>query len=73
MPHPTAFTPKVGATILGARLVGTPLRVCVRAAGVPWSTFCGWLTTGRAYNAADEGARERLGELVQHEGVDVAG
>jgi len=75
MPHPTAFTPKLGATILGARLVGTPLRVCVRAAGVPWSTFCGWLTAGRAHNAADEGARNAkhhdLGEFA--ESIDKAG
>ena len=75
MPHPTAFTPKLGATILGARLVGTPLRVCVKAAGVPWSTFCGWLTTGRAYNNADEAARNAkhrdLGEFA--ESIDKAG
>ena len=75
MPHPTAFTPKLGATILGARLVGTPLRVCVKAAGVPWSTFCGWLTTGRAYNSADESARigkhRDLGEFAAS--IDKAG
>jgi hypothetical protein len=75
MPHPTAFTPKIGATILGARLVGTPLRVCVRAAGVPWSTFCGWLTAGRAYNAADEGKRNakhrELGDFAAS--IDKAG
>ena len=46
------YTPEIGATIRGARLVGTPLRTCARAAGVPWSTCCDWLAKGRAYNEA---------------------
>lgn len=52
MPHPTALTPELAATIRGARLVGTPLRACVKAAGVPWQTAMDWLRKGRAYNAA---------------------
>ena len=51
MPAPN-YTPEIGATIRGARLVGTPLRTCARAAGVPWSTCCDWLAKGRAYNEA---------------------
>jgi hypothetical protein len=49
---PTALTPELAATIRGARLVGTPLRACVQAAGVPWQTAMDWLRKGRAYNAA---------------------
>ena len=49
---PTALTPELAATIRGARLVGTPLRACVKAAGVPWQTAMDWLRKGRAYNAA---------------------
>jgi site-specific DNA-cytosine methylase len=30
------LTPELAATIRGARLVGTPLRACAKAAGVPW-------------------------------------
>lgn len=52
MPHPTTLTPELAATIRGARLVGTPLRTCAKAAGVPWDTMVGWLRVGRAYNAA---------------------
>ena len=52
MPHPTTLTPELAATIRGARLVGTPLRACARAAGVPWDTLIGWLRVGRAYNEA---------------------
>ena len=48
----TALTPELAATIRGARLVGTPLRACVKAAGVPWQTAMDWLRKGRAYNAA---------------------
>ena len=51
MPAPN-YTPEIGATIRGARLVGTPLRTCAKAAGVPWSTCCDWLAKGRAYNEA---------------------
>jgi hypothetical protein len=46
------LTPELAATIRGARLVGTPLRACARAAGVPWDTLIGWLRVGRAYNEA---------------------
>ena len=46
------LTPELAATIRGARLVGTPLRACAKAAGVPWDTMIGWLRVGRAYNAA---------------------
>ena len=46
------LTPEVAAMIRGARLVGTPLRACARAAGVPWDTLIGWLRVGRAYNEA---------------------
>ena len=49
---PTALTPELAATIRGARLVGTPLRACVKAAGVPWQTAMDWLRKGRVYNAA---------------------
>ena len=49
---PTALTPELAATIRGARLVGTPLRACAKAAGVPWQTAMDWLRKGRAYNAA---------------------
>jgi hypothetical protein len=49
---PTTLTPELAATIRGARLVGTPLRACVKAAGVPWQTAMDWLRKGRAYNAA---------------------
>ena len=45
------------ATIRGARLVGTPLRACAKAAGVPWDTMIGWLRVGRAYNAAEPAKR----------------
>ena len=48
----TALTPELAATIRGARLVGTPLRACVKAAGVPWQTAMDWLRKGRVYNAA---------------------
>ncbi len=48
----STYTPEIGATIRGARLVGTRLRDSVKAAGVPWRTFCDWLKRGRAYNAA---------------------
>ena len=48
----TTLTPELAATIRGARLVGTPLRACVKAAGVPWQTAMDWLRKGRAYNAA---------------------
>ena len=47
-----ALNPELAATIRGARLVGTPLRACVKAAGVPWQTAMDWLRKGRAYNAA---------------------
>jgi hypothetical protein len=46
------LTPELAATIRGARLVGTPLRACAKAAGVPWDTMIGWLRVGRAYNTA---------------------
>lgn len=49
---PTALTPELAATIRGARLVGTPLRACAKAAGVPWQTTMDWLRKGRAYNDA---------------------
>ena len=49
---PTALTSELAATIRGARLVGTPLRACVKAAGVPWQTAMDWLRKGRAYNVA---------------------
>lgn len=49
---PTTLTPELAATIRGARLVGTPLRACVKAAGVPWQTAMDWLRKGRVYNAA---------------------
>lgn len=52
MPHRLTLTPELAATIRGARLVGTPLRACAKAAGVPWDTMIGWLRVGRAYNAA---------------------
>lgn len=52
MPRPLAYTPEVGAVIRGARLVGTPLRTCAKAAGVPYATLCDWLAKGRAYNDA---------------------
>ena len=52
MPTPTALTPELAATIRGARLVGTPLRACVKAAGVPWQTAMDWLRKGRLYNSA---------------------
>jgi hypothetical protein len=48
----TVLTSELAATIRGARLVGTPLRACVQAAGVPWQTAMDWLRKGRAYNAA---------------------
>jgi hypothetical protein len=48
----STYTPELGATIRGARLVGTRLRDAVKAAGVPWRTFCDWLKRGRAYNDA---------------------
>lgn len=57
MSAPTTFTPELGATIRGARLVGTRLRDSVKAAGVPWRTFCDWLKRGRAYNAASPADR----------------
>ena len=47
-----SLTPELAATIRGARLVGTPLRACVKAAGVPWQTAMDWLRKGRVYNAA---------------------
>ena len=53
----TALNPELAATIRGARLVGTPLRACVKAAGVPWQTAMDWLRKGRAYNAAAPEAR----------------
>ena len=52
MPHALTLTPELAAMIRGARLVGTPLRSCARAAGVPWDTMIGWLRVGRAYNDA---------------------
>lgn len=52
MPSPLSLTPELAATIRGARLVGTPLRACVKAAGVPWQTAMDWLRKGRVYNAA---------------------
>ena len=51
------LTPELAATIRGARLVGTPLRACAKAAGVPWDTMIGWLRVGRAYNAAEPAKR----------------
>jgi hypothetical protein len=52
-----SLTPELAATIRGARLVGTPLRACAKAAGVPWDTMIGWLRVGRAYNAAEPAKR----------------
>jgi len=52
MPSPLTLTSELAATIRGARLVGTPLRACVKAAGVPWQTAMDWLRKGRVYNAA---------------------
>jgi hypothetical protein len=57
MPQPLTLTPELAATIRGARLVGTPLRACAKAAGVPWDTMIGWLRVGRAYNAAEPAKR----------------
>jgi hypothetical protein len=34
--------------IIGARRVGSPMRVCAAAAGVPWQTVVRWLRRGRA-------------------------
>ena len=51
------LTPELAATIRGARLVGTPLRACAKAAGVPWDPMIGWLRVGRAYNAAEPAKR----------------
>ena len=74
MPAPN-YTPEIGATIRGARLVGTPLRTCAKAAGVPWSTCCDWLAKGRAYNEAapaDRNARHAaLGQFAAE--IDKAG
>lgn len=52
MPRPSTFTDDLAAQILGARRVGAPLRKCVAAAGVSWSTFCTWLDRGRKLNEA---------------------
>lgn len=57
MPQPLTYRPEVGALIRGARLVGTPLRACAKAAGVPYRTLCDWLAAGRAYNDADPADR----------------
>lgn len=57
MPRRLTFTAEIGAVIRGARLVGTPLRACAAAAGVPWPTMKDWLSCGRAYNAATDHMR----------------
>jgi hypothetical protein len=46
------YTPELGAVICDTRREGTRLRDAVKAAGVPWRTFCDWLKRGRAYNDA---------------------
>jgi len=54
MPRPSTFNTDVASRIIGARLVGAPLRRCVAAAGVSWSTFTTWLDRGRKVNEARE-------------------
>lgn len=45
---PTRFSADLGARIVGACLVGAPLRQCAAFHGVPWRTFCAWRKAGRA-------------------------
>jgi hypothetical protein len=53
MPRPSAIL-TAGPIIVGARRVGSPLRACAAAAGVPWITVAGWLKRGRAALELDE-------------------
>lgn len=46
MPRPTIIA-TAGPVIIGARRVGSPLRSCAAAAGVPWITVAKWLRRGR--------------------------
>lgn len=71
MSAPTTFTPELAATIRGARLVGTRLRDCAKAAGVPWRTFCDWLAKGRAYNEAKPSERNPKHEALGRFAADI--
>lgn len=46
MPRPSVIA-TAGPVIIGARRVGSPLRSCAAAAGVPWITVAKWLRRGR--------------------------
>lgn len=67
----STYTPELGATIRGARLVGTPLRACVKAAGVPWRTVMDWLAKGRAYNNAKPSDRNLKHEALGRFAADI--
>lgn len=73
---PTRFSADLGARIVGARLVGAPLRQCAASQGVPWRTFCDWLKAGRAgdpryaeWAASIDAADARLEATLWHRAV----